>query len=144
LRLDNHEPGSPGGAQELPPAYLLIPSGHGSSSGVGGMVHIALPHSQPEWKFALPHGLKDSVDPLAGEVAGLCPEVRAALPALKSPASVESMALRTGQVHGAGKKLSDDGAETQNARHQGDVQQRLAHGPSLSQGSPRRADGFHV
>ncbi len=104
--LDDHDPR---GAEELPPAHLLFRSGHRASSCVCGPLGM-VPRAH-----------------LPGASMGLRPEVRAALPALGPPAGVQGVALRTRQVHGARKKLSHDGAETQNAHHQGDIQQRLAH-----------------
>jgi len=64
----------------------------------------------------------------ASKAAGLRLEVRAALAALGPPPGIKGVTVRTSQIHGARKKLSDDRAETQNAHYQGDVQQRLAHG----------------
>jgi hypothetical protein len=62
----------------------------------------------------------------------LSPKVRAAFPALGPPPRVQRVALRAGNVHGAREELSDDGAETQNAHHERDIHQRLAHKQAYS------------
>ena len=57
----------------------------------------------------------------------LRPEVGAAVTALRSPAGVERVALRTRQVHRARKELRADGADAQDTHQERDVQQGLAH-----------------